>query len=105
MAAPRRILAVMPLLAQQALAGLYPGLSKLNHTCSLQEPVLSCSSRAQPGLVDTCCVETFGGLIMLTQLWNTHTGFESEGQVLPQDTWGLHGTWFGRPPLPRCCLV
>ena len=99
MAAPRRLLmAVVPLFAQKALAGLYPGLSKLNHTCSLQEPVLSCSSRAQPDLVDTCCVETFGGLVLLTQLWNTYTGFESEGQVLPKDTWGLHGTFSSAAP-------
>lgn len=105
MGAPRRLLlAAAPLLlAQPALAGLYPGLSNLNHTCALQEPVLSCTSRAQPDLVDTCCVETFGGLVMLTQLWNTYTGFESEGQRLPKDTWGLHGTFsppssFGRLP-------
>ena len=27
-------------------------------------PVLSCSEGAQPGLVDSCCVETFGGLVV-----------------------------------------
>lgn len=58
-----------------------------------EEPVLSCSAGAQASLVDTCCTETFGGLVMSTQLWNIYTGLESEGQVLPRDTWTLHGLW------------
>ncbi|RYP81722.1 hypothetical protein DL769_001872 [Monosporascus sp. CRB-8-3] len=57
------------------------------------DPVLSCSEGAQPGLVHTCCVETFGGLVLATQYWNTYTGLESEGQVLPKDTWTIHGLW------------
>ncbi|KAK7750816.1 hypothetical protein SLS62_007215 [Diatrype stigma] len=44
---------------------------------------------AQPGLVDTCCVETYGGLLF----WNTYTGLECEGQVLPKDKWTIHGLW------------
>ncbi|KAK7998152.1 CAMK/CAMK1 protein kinase [Apiospora arundinis] len=87
--------AFAPLLfAQQAVAGLYPGMSNLNHTCSLVDPVLSCSAGASdPSAVDTCCTETFGGLVLATQFWNTYTGFESQGQVLPKDAWTLHGLW------------
>ncbi|KAH6659344.1 ribonuclease T2 family protein [Truncatella angustata] len=93
MVARLSLLSAAALLSQGALAGLYPGLSTANHTCGLQTPVLSCSSGADPALVDTCCVETFGGLILSTQFWDTYTGHESSGQLLPRDTWTLHGLW------------
>ncbi|KAI0132480.1 ribonuclease T2-like protein [Xylariales sp. AK1849] len=93
MATKRHVLSAAALLTQQALAGLYPGLSTDNHTCTLQRPVLSCSDGAQPDLVDTCCQETYGGLVLSTQLWDTYTGLESEGQLFPKDTWTLHGLW------------
>lgn len=89
----RSIAVALPLLTNGVLAGLYPGLSADNHTCELSDPVPSCSEGAQPDLVDTCCVETFGGLVLATQYWNTYTGLESEGQVLPKDTWTIHGLW------------
>ncbi|KAF2874822.1 ribonuclease T2-like protein [Massariosphaeria phaeospora] len=80
------------LLASAASAQLYPDQSPLNHTCALQEPLLSCPPQ-DPSLVDSCCVETFGGLLLTTQFWDTYTGRESEGQLLPADTWTLHGLW------------
>jgi ribonuclease T2 len=89
----RILLGAVALLTQQAAAGLYPGLSTANHTCSLVTPLLSSSEGAKPGLVDTCCAETYGGLVLSTQYWDTYTGFESEGQLLPRDTWSLHGLW------------
>lgn len=80
--------AAAALLPATARAGLYPGLSTENHTCSIQTPVLSCSAgAADPSAVDTCCVETFGGLILATQFWDTYTGREAEGQLLPKDSW------------------
>ncbi|KAI0158493.1 ribonuclease T2 family protein [Pestalotiopsis sp. NC0098] len=86
--------AAAALLPATARAGLYPGLSTENHTCSIQTPVLSCSAgAADPSAVDTCCVETFGGLILATQFWDTYTGREAEGQLLPKDSWTLHGLW------------
>ncbi|KAF2999080.1 hypothetical protein E8E14_005644 [Neopestalotiopsis sp. 37M] len=87
------VLGAVALLPSTVRAGLYPGLSTQNHTCSLQEPVLSCSAGADPAVVDTCCTETFGGLILATQFWDTYTGRESQGQLLPRDTWTLHGLW------------
>ncbi|KAK8090692.1 hypothetical protein PG994_000197 [Apiospora phragmitis] len=94
----RHIAAFAPLLfAQQALAGLYPGLSNLNHTCSLVDPVLSCSAGASdPRAVDTCCTETFGGLVLATQFWNTYTGFDTTPSPTPNTT---TGTPEG-PPVP-----
>lgn len=79
-------------LAGVARASLY-NESSVNHTCFLEPLVLSCSAQAQPNLVDTCCTETFGGLLLSTQFWSTWTGLESEGQLLPPDTWTLHGLW------------
>ncbi|KAI1813179.1 ribonuclease T2 [Poronia punctata] len=80
-------------LASGVFAGLYPGMSPLNHTCSLEPPVLSCSSGANPDLVDSCCAETYGGLVLQTQFWNTYTGLECKGQLLPADSWTIHGLW------------
>ena len=57
------------------------------------EPLLSCSSGAQANKTDSCCVETYGGLVLATQFWDVYTGFESQGQVLPKDSWTIHGLW------------
>jgi ribonuclease T2 len=51
-------------LARLAKAGLYPDMSYDNHTCVLSDPILSCSDQADPDKVDTCCTETFGGLVV-----------------------------------------
>ncbi|KAF2705322.1 ribonuclease T2 [Pleomassaria siparia CBS 279.74] len=80
------------LLAATTSAQLYPGQSNLNHTCLLQQPLLSCPPQ-DPSKVDSCCIETFGGLFLTTQLWSTYTGGEEQGQVLPTDSWTLHGLW------------
>ncbi|CEJ84511.1 Putative Ribonuclease T2 family protein [[Torrubiella] hemipterigena] len=80
-------------MGQVVLAGLYPGITLYNHTCALADPILSCSPGANPDKVDTCCVETFGGLVLQTQFWSTFTGRESEGQLLPRASWGIHGLW------------
>ncbi|KAF2140954.1 uncharacterized protein K452DRAFT_288348 [Aplosporella prunicola CBS 121167] len=75
-----------------ASASLY-NQSSANHTCLFTPPFTSCSANANPLKVDSCCVETYGGLLLTTQLWNTYTGLEDEGQLLPKDSWGLHGLW------------
>jgi ribonuclease T2 len=80
-------------LAKVAFAGLYPGITPENHTCALVKPQMSCSSCADPDLVDTCCTETFGGLVLLTQFWTIYTDREELGQVLPKYSWSIHGLW------------
>ncbi|KAI2628438.1 ribonuclease T2 family protein [Xylaria nigripes] len=92
MSTVQRVL-TLSFLSRGVLAGLYLGMNPDNHTCSLVKPVLSCSPQAQPDLVDTCCTETFGGLILQTQFWDTYTGLESKGQLLPKDSWTIHGLW------------
>ncbi|KAF4126774.1 ribonuclease T2 [Geosmithia morbida] len=93
MAPSARVFISVAGLVKIASAGLYPGISPANHTCVLSDPILSCSDGADPGQVDTCCVETYGGLLLQTQFWNTYTGLESKGQLLPRDDWTIHGLW------------
>jgi hypothetical protein len=64
-----------------------------SQNCSLETPYLSCSAMAHPNVTDSCGIETFGGLVLSTRFWNTYTGLESQGQVLPKNTWTLHGLW------------
>ncbi|KAH8085381.1 ribonuclease T2-like protein [Filobasidium floriforme] len=54
---------------------------------SLDSFPLSCSSAASTG-VDTCCTESPGGHLLLTEFWNT--GKDSVG---PNTTWTVHGLW------------
>lgn len=75
-----------------ASTSLY-GESVYNHTCVLDPQLESCSAKATPTNVDTCCVETYGGLLLQTQFWTIYTGLEKEGQLLPTDSWGIHGLW------------
>lgn len=59
----------------------------------MTEPApLSCPPPS-PITYDSCCAETYGGLVLQTQFWSTYTGLESQGQLLPGDTWTLHGLW------------
>lgn len=80
-------------LAAGAQAVLYPGQSNLNHTCAVKTPqpdaILSCSAQANVSRVDSCCVETYGGLFLATQFWDTYTGLESSGQKLPAAEWTI----------------
>ena len=62
-----------------------------------KKATLSCSAEADAAdafqKLDTCCTETFGGLLLSTQFWSTWTGLEEEGQLLPANSWSLHGLW------------
>lgn len=66
---------------------------RINYWCALEPNYLSCSAYAHPNVTDSCCTETFGGLVLSTQYWDTYTGLESSGQMLPRNTWTLHGLW------------
>jgi len=70
-----------------ASASLY-GESKDNHTCVLVPEYLSCSVKADPAKTDSCCVETFGGLVLATQFWDVWAD-----KALPDNSWTLHGLW------------
>lgn len=78
--------------AASSLSGVLGSTCGSNKCQSLKNE-LSCSTLAQSGTVDGCCVETFGGLVLSTQFWDTYTGREAEGQLLPKNTFTLHGLW------------
>ncbi|KZS99004.1 ribonuclease T2 [Sistotremastrum niveocremeum HHB9708] len=60
--------------------------------CLFEKPVLSCENTTT--IKDTCCSPTPGGLVLQTQFWDTYTGLEDQGQLLPDNsTWGIHGLW------------
>ena len=75
--------------AASATASLY-NITPNNHSCVVQAEYLSCSSKANPKTAATCCTETYGGLVLATQFWNTWADKE-----LPANTWTLHGLWPG----------
>ncbi|KAK4244010.1 hypothetical protein C7999DRAFT_35631 [Corynascus novoguineensis] len=67
-----------------SVGGALAGCS--SNKCRGAKADLSCSAAAQSGL-------TFGGLVVSTQFWDTYTGLESKGQLLPKDSFTLHGLW------------
>lgn len=63
-----------------------------NLTACVNEPsVFSCENTT--AIADTCCSPTPGGLVLQTQFWSTWTGLEHKGQLLPKDSWTIHGLW------------
>lgn len=63
-----------------------------NLTACVNEPlVFSCENTT--AIQNTCCSPTPGGLVLQTQYWDTYTGLESHGQLLPKDSWTIHGLW------------
>ncbi|KZV89402.1 ribonuclease T2 [Exidia glandulosa HHB12029] len=92
------MLAALLFLAPVALAGpsaFISGSPILSPTspnlaqCLLSPPAFSCENKTE---VNTCCLPT-QGLILQTQFWDTWTGFEKDGQLLPKKTWSIHGLW------------
>ncbi|KAI5365030.1 Putative ribonuclease T2 [Septoria linicola] len=75
--------------ATAALANATPyELSTDNHTCVLEPAYRSCSAKANSASVDSCCVEKYGGLVLLTQFWDVYAD-----KPLPENTFTLHGLW------------
>jgi len=63
-----------------------------NITACVNQPMtFSCENTTI--ITDTCCSPTPGGLVLQTQFWDTFTGLEQEGQILPKDSWTIHGLW------------
>lgn len=83
-------LAVAALCSLTTASVLHVSTPASSDTCALQEPLRSC---AVTGEVNSCCVETKGGLVVNTQYWQTETGREDAGQKLPADSWTIHGLW------------
>ena len=54
---------------------------------------LTYSCENTTAIQNTCCSPTPGGLVLQTQFWDTYTGLESQGQLLPRGSWTIHGLW------------
>ena len=65
----------------------FPNLS----TCVSEPLFYSCENTTT--ISNTCCSPTPGGLVLQTQFWDTYTGLEDEGQLLPKGSWTIHGLW------------
>ncbi|RMZ84484.1 hypothetical protein DV738_g727, partial [Chaetothyriales sp. CBS 135597] len=61
-----------------------PILSTQEQTCP--NPQLSCPTTTTPN-VDTCCVNSPGGIFLQTQFWDTSPSLG------PADSWTIHGLW------------
>ena len=59
--------------------------------CVSEPSFYSCENTTTIG--NTCCSPWPGGLVLQTQFWDTYTGLEEEGQLLPKDSWTIHGLW------------
>ncbi|THH19042.1 hypothetical protein EW146_g2049 [Bondarzewia mesenterica] len=59
--------------------------------CASEPLTFSCENTTT--IKNTCCSPTPGGLVLQTQFWDTYTGFEKYGQLLPKDSWTIHGLW------------
>ncbi|KAH9950891.1 ribonuclease T2 [Amylocystis lapponica] len=91
-----RVLLVAGLFVSQASAAMEFSLAIPNtfaniSTCANVPSVFSCENAT--AIQDTCCSPTPGGLVLQTQFWNTYTGLEEQGQLLPKDSWTIHGLW------------
>ncbi|EIN13999.1 ribonuclease T2 [Punctularia strigosozonata HHB-11173 SS5] len=67
----------------------YPNLTQCLGVNAVTE--FSCENTTT--IKNTCCTPTPGGLVLQTQFWSTYTGLEKKGQLLPKDSWTIHGLW------------
>ncbi|KAI0319755.1 ribonuclease T2 [Amylostereum chailletii] len=70
-----------------AIPGTFPSIA----ACVDEPFTFSCENST--AIQNTCCSPTPGGLVLQTQIWSTHTGYENRGQLLPKDSWTIHGLW------------
>lgn len=88
---------IVALLAAPSLASLSGFKFTLPNTlpqiasCLSQPATYSCENTTV--IQNTCCSPTPGGLVLSTQFWDTYTGLERQGQLLPKNSWTLHGLW------------
>ena len=85
-------LAAVAPLSVSAQIGHSPFNTRPNLTaCAREPPVFSCENTT--AFANSCCNVAKGGLVLQTQFWDTYTGYEEEGQLLPENSWTIHGLW------------
>ncbi|KAF9479700.1 ribonuclease T2 [Pholiota conissans] len=83
--------------AQAGLSFPFPGQLSIPNTfpqlsaCISESSFFSCENTTT--ISNTCCSPTPGGLVLQTQFWDTFTGLEKKGQLLPKNSWTIHGLW------------
>jgi ribonuclease T2 len=85
--ATRTLLFVGVVHATCTLSSLYPNIQ------SCVDLPLQYSCENTTAFTNPCCNVVKGGLVLQTQFWDTYTGLERFGQMLPQGSWGIHGLW------------
>ncbi|KAI0052543.1 ribonuclease T2 [Auriscalpium vulgare] len=70
-----------------SLPNTFPSIA----ACANEPFTFSCENTT--AIQNTCCSPTPGGLVLQTQFWDTYTGFEQKGQLLPKGSWTIHGLW------------
>ncbi|KAI5121169.1 hypothetical protein M0805_007166 [Coniferiporia weirii] len=73
--------------SQVALPDIFPNLA----ACVNEPAIYSCENTTT--IQNTCCSPSPGGLVLQTQFWDTYTGLEKNGQLLPKNSWTIHGLW------------
>ncbi|EJF66828.1 ribonuclease T2 [Dichomitus squalens LYAD-421 SS1] len=81
------LLAIQGASASFSLQTTFPNIS----VCASEPITYSCENTTV--IQNTCCSPTPGGLVLQTQFWDTYTGFEKQGQLLPKNSWTIHGLW------------
>jgi ribonuclease T2 len=59
------------------------------------DPPLSCSARNDLTSYDSCCYASPGGQFAQTQFWNSDSRKGRPGYVGPENSWTIHGLWYG----------
>lgn len=77
--------ALVSLVTAQDIPSTFPDIG----SCASEPSFFSCENTT--AITNTCCSPTPGGLVLVTQFWSTWTGLEEAGQLLPKDSWGIHG--------------
>ena len=78
---------------QSATASLFSLPRTLPNITACARESLTYSCENTTTIPNTCCSPTPGGLVLQTQFWDTYTGLEKKGQLLPKNSWTIHGLW------------
>lgn len=81
-------LVILGALVSVVHAQFYPTYPNIE-TCVSLPVQYSCENTTV--VTNSCCNVVQNGLVLQAQYWNTYTGLESHGQLLPKGSWSIHG--------------
>ncbi|KAI0915987.1 hypothetical protein AcV5_003449 [Taiwanofungus camphoratus] len=65
----------------------------LNRSFCMPEVSPSKNNGIQARVEVKFCAPTLGGLVLQAQFWDAYTGLETQGQLLPKDSWTIQVLW------------